>query len=283
MMKLTLSGLLWLCAFTWMVHAQTYNVFYPPGVGQHTHWAYCVGIDTGQIVYNCPVVLQTAPYLGTNAHYHYNPAAVSSNMRCERPDQCSPQAGRSINGNTTVFGSIRFDILPGATGQAERVAATTSSQSTYLDYVIGYNDIYWSDHPEIWEQVGGNTTNHGSNQYNHWMKSYPAYSLFYCTYEYLSVYPQGKICTNDMSLPFGGVFDINQNWNAPHTFHKKGDTVDVPTTLAAQCPSNYKVPDGNRTAFLNMCIESHNALPESGNCAGSCIESNHIHFRWSVP
>ncbi len=205
-----------------------------------------------------------------------------ANMHCERPDQCTPQTGRYINGNTSVYGSIRFDILPGTVGQAERVAATASGGSGYLDYVIGYDDIYWNDHPEIWQQVGGNTTNHGGNEYNHWMKGTPAFQLFYCTYEYLSSYPQGKICTNDMSLPFGGVFDINNTWAPPHTFHQKGDAVDIPTTQAAQCPSNYKVPDSAAGAFLNMCIQNHTAMQVQGNCYGSCIEGNHIHFRWNV-
>ncbi len=61
-----------------VAHGQTYNIFYPPGYGMHTHWAYCVGIASGKIEYNCPLVLQTAVYAGTNAHFHYNPTSTSS-------------------------------------------------------------------------------------------------------------------------------------------------------------------------------------------------------------
>ncbi|HEU0140201.1 MAG TPA: hypothetical protein VFQ79_10835 [Bryobacteraceae bacterium] len=268
-----------------IVGAQTYNKFYTPGSGWDTYWAYCQGLNTGQIVYNCPLMIETANYPGTNAHYHYNPPAYVSNMICvRREQQCSPYSGTRIYGNTSSFGSVPFDLYPGQVGQAERVAATATEtgKGNYLDYVVGYKDIYWNDHPEIWQQVGGSTTNHGDNQYNHWMKSAPAYRLYDCTLEYLATFQQQKICTNDMSLPFGGVFDLNNNWYQPHTFHRKGDSVDIPTTAANQCPS-YKVPDANAPVFLNMCINKHQAMPVQGNCGGSCIESNHIHFRWNVP
>lgn len=109
-----------------------------------------------------------------------------------------------------------------------------------------------------------------------------AASLYYCTLEYLAAHPQEKICTNDISLPFGGVFDLNNNWSAPYTFHRKGDSVDIPTAAANQCPTSYKVPDAYASEFLNLCITQHNAMPIQGNCGGSCIESNHIHFRWNV-
>jgi hypothetical protein len=204
-----------------------------------------------------------------------------------RQHQCSPIEGTSINANTMLAGSVPFDIYPRGVGQAERVVATATETGKWakLDYVHGYNDIYWNDHPEIWYQTGGNTTNHGNNEFNHWMKSTPAYQLFYCTYEYLATYGQEKICTNDMSLPFGGVFDLDNNWSTPrHTFHQKGDSVDIATSNGgAQCPAAYQVPAGERaTNFLNMCINRHGAMPVSGNCGGSCVEWNHLHFRWNV-
>lgn len=266
--------------------AQTYNKFYPPGYGWDTYWAYCAGIGTGQIVYNCSLLLGTAAYLGTNGHYHYNPPPYVSNMICTlREEQCSPAAGTRISANTLQRGSVQFDLFPGSVGQAERVAATATAtgKGNYVDYVVGYNDIRWNDHPDIWYKVGGNTTNHGDNQYNHWMKSWPAYRLFDCTQEYLKTYSQTSICTNDMSLPFGGVFDLHNDWYQPHTFHQKGDCADIPTTAANQCPASYKVPDANAQAFLNLCIAKHSALPIQGNCGGSCVEGEHLHFRWNVP
>lgn len=32
---------------------------------------------------------------------------------------------------------------------------------------------------------------------------------------------------NDMSLPWGGLFDLNQNWKTPHEEHRSGNNIDV--------------------------------------------------------
>jgi hypothetical protein len=88
-----------------------------------------------------------------------------------------------------------------------------------------------------------------------------------------------------MSLPFGGVFDLDNNWRTPHhTFHQKGDCADIPTTAASpKYPADYKAPDANAQAFLNLSITKYQAMPIKGTCGGSCIEGDHVHFRWSVP
>jgi hypothetical protein len=36
-----------------------------------------------------------------------------------------------------------------------------------------------------------------------------------------------KISINDMSLPWGGLFDINGDWLTPHTSHRRGMSVDI--------------------------------------------------------
>jgi hypothetical protein len=36
-----------------------------------------------------------------------------------------------------------------------------------------------------------------------------------------------RLGINDMSLPLGGLFDINNNWTKPHTLHRQGNSVDI--------------------------------------------------------
>jgi len=36
-----------------------------------------------------------------------------------------------------------------------------------------------------------------------------------------------KLSVNDMSLPAGGLFDINDNWGTPHSTHRVGTSVDI--------------------------------------------------------
>lgn len=41
---------------------------------------------------------------------------------------------------------------------------------------------------------------------------------------------QENLDINDISLKDGGLFDINQNWQAPHNSHRKGTNVDIRST-----------------------------------------------------
>jgi hypothetical protein len=46
-----------------------------------------------------------------------------------------------------------------------------------------------------------------------------------------------KVSFNDLSLPFGGLYDINNNWSPPHKLHRVGRSVDVnhkPDSCSAQ-------------------------------------------------
>jgi len=60
------------------------------------------------------------------------------------------------------------------------------------------------------------------------MTSNAAYGIWYTAVAFLNANPgQGKIAVNDMSLPYGGIFDLNQNWQGPHFSHSQGTAVDV--------------------------------------------------------
>jgi hypothetical protein len=39
-----------------------------------------------------------------------------------------------------------------------------------------------------------------------------------------------KLYFNDMSLPWGGILDINANWGAPHAEHRNGNVIDIAAT-----------------------------------------------------
>jgi len=46
--------------------------------------------------------------------------------------------------------------------------------------------------------------------------------------------PDAKISFNDLSLPYGGLFDISNNWQPEHKLHRLGRSADVNTRDAAQ-------------------------------------------------
>jgi hypothetical protein len=90
---------------------------------------------------------------------------------------------------------------------------------------VGVTIYYVSDHG-IWTLVGATSAHGGSTAYNHWMTSNAAYGIYNATVAYQQTYP-GLVQANDMSLPYGGLFDIYGNWTAPHKDHWYGTAADI--------------------------------------------------------
>jgi hypothetical protein len=215
----------------------------------------------------------------TNAHLHESSSHPWSTLECTDSDQCTPSAGQDIYANTTWRGSIEHRVATTLVGQAERECVYTYGSTRCYDHVAGYNDVYYNNHEEIWLRIGGDETGggtgHGSTYYNRYMMTNPAYGLYYATYDYLADHPgQEKVCTNDMALPFGGKFDIDQNWGSPHTAHDRGTAADVAGPGGSQCPAAYQV---NVDEFLEDC-RNHGALS-----AYSIPEGNHAHANFANP
>jgi hypothetical protein len=68
--------------------------------------------------------------------------------------------------------------------------------------------------------------------------------------EYATRYSGDKLQYNDMSLLFGGVFDIEANWHSPHSEHALGLNVDLCMIPGTSCTR--LVPADRRTALLEM-------------------------------
>jgi hypothetical protein len=104
-----------------------------------------------------------------------------------------------------------------------------------------------------------------------------AYGIYDAINDFVAEYPaQTRVCVNDMSLPFGGKFDLNQNWDSPHYWHDRGKAVDVNTTASNQCPTQALggIPHSLAAEFLQKCLD------RNADEARSRIESNHVHCNW---
>lgn len=266
--------------FSFMASAQIYHR--PQSF--NTYWAYCRSIggpNAGQIVYNCPVQLEVQAYPNTNAHLH-TAGQPRSSIHCASESQCSPRVGYLLNGNTTGRGSIQFDLAATLIGQDENVSVRAANGGQTMDYRVGYSDVYYNDHPEIWVRIGGTdtgaNTGHGSTYYNRYMKSDPAYKFFYSTHWYLDVHPEiSRVCANDMALPYGGKFDIGSTkWTSPHSQHDRGTAVDVAAVGTAQC-ANAGGSGVNVEEFRQTCINNGAVATASFN------EGNHAHCGFESP
>lgn len=68
-----------------------------------------------------------------------------------------------------------------------------------------------------------------------------------------------------MSLPWGGLFDINDNWNAPHSAHRYGNNADI---------SKWRVRKGNRAKLVKMMCEYAHVYSEGDGAK----ENPHYHL-----
>ncbi len=108
------------------------------------------------------------------------------------------------------------------------------------------------------------------------MQSVPAYGYYYAASEYVSQYNGGNpICANDMALPFGGKFDIQDSWASPRVSHDRGSAVDTAVTTT-NCGSANVVTNGN--AMVQACINHQELAANSYYLAGVAV-----HCNWDNP
>jgi hypothetical protein len=89
-------------------------------------------------------------------------------------------------------------------------------------------------------QIGGTCGHHGQSDNpnvpqpcrtpnnNHWAAASVNTNIENIAAEYRRLFPNlPPLAINDMSLPYGGKFDINGKWTGDHTYHRNGLDVDV--------------------------------------------------------
>lgn len=230
--------------------SQSYTPLWPPGSGNIVY-AYCYDYY-GNIVPYCWVSLSTSYYAGTNAHTHYSPSAPLSTV--------NPSSGV-----TDASGNLQVVISTTIVGHAEWAACCNAygNCGTY-DYAVGIAGIYWVSDHGIWIQNGEKAIHGNSVAYNHWMTSTAALGYYYATLDYQAQHP-GLVYSNDMSLPFGGKFDLLGTWTVgeDHVSHDEGTAADT-----------NNIPVAYRDEFRLYC-KNRGAVDYREEPNGS------LHCRWS--
>ena len=84
---------------------------------------------------------------------------------------------------------------------------------------------------------------------NHWGSADMGSRLALADADYGALYAGSTLEVNDISLEWGGVFDIDQNWVPDHVSHRWGDNVDVRLVPIARRPHLRKIPRRVRFAI----------------------------------
>jgi hypothetical protein len=221
---------------------------YPPNQSQQLT-AVCYD-EFNQIVPYCDVVLATGYYQFSNGHHHDDPSHPKSTVQ-------------PTSGNTGCCG-LPITIQTTLVGQEESVTACPypTGNCGVMNYAVGWSDLSFVQPNSFWTLRGGNTTNHGDNNFNHWATNTLKNGIVQTASDFLFEHPEvGQIALNDMALPIGGRFDIDNNWVPPHADHDRGLAVDV----------NF-VPSNLANEFVEWC--------RLDGARFTLIGTNEIHCRW---
>ena len=211
----------------------------------------------------CHLSLSTNYYIGTNGHFHTNPPPTTAGL--------NPTSGYTGNYSNLEM-PVQLQTTQVGEMEAIYVEDVDDGYVYHTDYAVGYNTFTYVGPSNIFIQIGGNTTMHGDNTWNHWMTPSALQGLQNATVSYLNTNnPGGAICINDMSLPIGGVFDVSNTWrwHPPHVSHDWGTAADVATTTN-QCSASNIV---NPAAFMRACSSS-------GAIDRRLENPPHVHCRW---
>ncbi len=224
--------------------------------------------DRKRPVPNCSMSIQTRPRQYSNAHLHMGGNQPVSLLGTSETGPFSEHiiVNTGSRGKTTVW------LKTHTVGQAEDLLACSARGCIAQTYFIGYNNFVEVLENNLWFHVGGSTTNHGDNRWNHWMTPSAMRKLTATVASFKSKNPSlGKLAVNDMSLPLGGTFDIRRNWRPPHEEHSIGTAVDIRGNGG---PGS--IPPSKLADFVAEC-RLKGATSAIAEGSGS---NRHVHCKW---
>ena len=179
-----------------------------------------VNSSTGEPVKGVSVNLEDKPIEYSGGHDHNG----------DRPSGTF----EDINITTDSTGRASTEWTPPEFGGYEKIIARTTNTffpAADTDTVtVRVDGLTFLPATPYYEKVGGTQYHHGPPGYAEDHNHYGTPDLVGAIYGMASNYRNngGEIISiNDMSLPFGGLFDIDGNWSPPHQTHRDGRNVDM--------------------------------------------------------
>ena len=133
------------------------EVVYAPNT-QNSLYAYCTNANDQVVA--CNISLSTTYYEYTNGHFHDSPPPPVSTI--------SPDTG--YTGDYANY-AMPVTLTTTVVGQIESVYVSDDDDGdvVHTDYGVGYLGLVFIDNSSIFFQIGGSTTNHGDDTWNHYM------------------------------------------------------------------------------------------------------------------
>jgi len=253
--------------------------------------AWCEDEDTGNPVKPCLLSVQVVSITNSNSHYNDFHSGTRPTSTVDPPNNQPPFSGY-------LNGEIFFDHTTKHIGQQETLVVFGGDGGVCITYWVGAGrpdvTMFYNDHPERWEKIGA-TPEHGTVNENRYMTWNAANQFYNASEDYLSVHgtgpnfpnghnhqTTGKLAVNDMSLPFGGKFDLEGKWgydsqgnvtNEKHLEHQVGTAVDIRANTLT-----HAIPLDHQPIFEQLCRNRGATLAQTEFPVGD--SRRHIHCRW---
>jgi len=149
-------------------------------------------------------------------------------------------ASGTITARTDANGRIQFGYrAPVFGGEVEFVAMTISEGDTLVardTLLVKVPGLELLEDGTNYTKIGGTANHNGppgfAEDHNHYGTNATVLAMDLIAGAYRDSLPNEQILhINDISLPNGGLFDVNGNWLPEHSSHRTGEDVDVRTEL----------------------------------------------------
>jgi hypothetical protein len=190
-----------------------------PQYGNRTEVIVRVKTPSGRPISGWPIFLEARGVPGSGGHDH-----------CENRPAGDFQQN---NGQTDENGEFRTFYFASEFGGIERIIASGGEIRDSANLTVRVPDLYLLPESEYYVKYGSpyyaqfhHTPPAYSDDHTHWGKEELINAIYTIAWNY--VLRGGEIIyINDMSLPYGGLFDIQGNWRPPHKTHRTGRNADV--------------------------------------------------------
>ena len=189
------------------------------------------------ILRNYPIRVDRPALVDSGGHSHNGNRPMG---KYRHPVGSTNQAD-SLVAQTDSTGVLKFRYLASQFGGVERIRAQTVGDTTKFDtlsLITRVPGLGLLPDRATYIKIGGRCEHHGprdDSDYpncrtpdnNHWGTGRLVEGIQSIADAYDSLHPGVRLRINDMSLPHGGLFDINGNWLPSHHEHRIGINADI--------------------------------------------------------
>ncbi len=205
-------------------------------------------------------------------------------------------ASGTITARTDANGRIQFGYrAPVFGGEVEFVAMTISEGDTLVardTLLVKVPGLELLEDGTNYTKIGGTANHNGppgfAEDHNHYGTNATVLAMDLIAGAYRDSLPNEQILhINDISLPNGGLFDVNGNWLPEHSSHRTGEDVDVRTELPGtrqgvpvripRNATNWQTTTLVRNRIFERICNNSNAVADIHN-ANTIAEHYHLDF-----